>query len=104
MALSPDGKKVLFSIFNLARDAGDLWLMDVERGVPTRNTFRPGISADGIWSPDGNMIAFQSDNMMMYRKPANGTGKEELLTALLTDALAESDAAIFASDSQHQCR
>ena len=30
------------------------------------------------------------------------TGKEELLTALLTDALAESDAAIFASDSQHE--
>jgi AcrR family transcriptional regulator len=30
------------------------------------------------------------------------TGKEELLTALLTDALAETDAAIFAPDSQHR--
>jgi AcrR family transcriptional regulator len=30
------------------------------------------------------------------------TSKEELLTALLTDALAESDAAIFAPDSQHR--
>jgi AcrR family transcriptional regulator len=30
------------------------------------------------------------------------TGKEELLTALLTDALAESDAAIYAPDSQHR--
>jgi AcrR family transcriptional regulator len=30
------------------------------------------------------------------------TGKEKLLTALLTDALAESDAAIFAPDSQHR--
>ena len=30
------------------------------------------------------------------------TGKEELLTALLADALAESDAAIFAPDSQHR--
>jgi AcrR family transcriptional regulator len=30
------------------------------------------------------------------------TGKEELLTALLTDALAESDAAIFAPDSLHR--
>jgi len=78
-ALSPDGKKVLFSIINLARDASDLWLLDVERGVPTRSTFRPGVSADGIWSPDGNMIAFESDNRMIYRKPANGTGKEELL-------------------------
>jgi AcrR family transcriptional regulator len=30
------------------------------------------------------------------------TGKEELLTALLADALAESDAAIYAPDSQHR--
>jgi len=30
------------------------------------------------------------------------TGKEELLTALLADALSDSDAAIFASDSPHQ--
>jgi serine/threonine protein kinase len=78
-SLSPDGKKVLISIFNLTRDAADLWLLDVERGVPTRSTFRPGISADGIWSPDGNTIVFQADNRMIYRKPANGTGKEELL-------------------------
>jgi serine/threonine protein kinase len=77
--LSPDGKKVLLSIFNLARDASDLWLLDVERGVPSRNTFRPGVSADGIWSPDGSTIAFQSDNRMIYRRPANRTGNEELL-------------------------
>jgi AcrR family transcriptional regulator len=30
------------------------------------------------------------------------TSKEELLTALLTDALAESDEVIFAADSQHR--
>ena len=77
--LSPDGKKVLFSIFNLSRELSDLWLLDVERGVPSRSTFRPGVSADGIWSPDGNTIAFQSDNQMIYRKAADGTGKEELL-------------------------
>ncbi len=77
--LSPDGKKVLLSIFNLARDASDLWLLDVERGVPSRSTFRPGVSADGIWSSDGSTIAFQSDNRMIYRRPANGTGNEELL-------------------------
>ena len=52
-AISPDEKKILLSIFNQAGDASDLWLLDVERGVPSRSTFRPGISADGIWSPDG---------------------------------------------------
>ena len=78
-ALSPDGKRVLFSIFNKAGDASDLWLLDVERGVPTRVTFRPGRSAAGIWSPDGNTIAFESDNQTMYTKSADGTGKELLI-------------------------
>jgi Tol biopolymer transport system component len=69
----------LQSIFNVAGDAADLWLLDVDRGVPSRSTFRPGVSADGIWSPDRNTIAFQSDNRVIFRKPANGTGKEDQL-------------------------
>jgi eukaryotic-like serine/threonine-protein kinase len=80
-SLSPDEKEILFSIFNEAGDVSDLWLLDVARGVPTRVTFRTGISADGIWSPDGSTIVFQSDNSAIYRKPANGAGKEELLTS-----------------------
>jgi eukaryotic-like serine/threonine-protein kinase len=78
-ALSPDGKTVLFTIFNNAGDASDLWALDVARGVPTRSTFRPGTSTSGIWSPDGNTIAFESDNRAIYTKPANGAGKEELI-------------------------
>ncbi|MBZ5644316.1 MAG: protein kinase [Acidobacteriia bacterium] len=77
--ISPDGKTILYSLFNVAGDASDLWLMDMARGVPSRGTFRSGISADGIWSRDGSTIVFQSDNLFIYRKPANGTGKEELL-------------------------
>jgi serine/threonine protein kinase/Tol biopolymer transport system component len=79
--LSPDEKEILFSLFNVAGDASDLWLLDVARGVPSRVTFRAGISGDGIWSPDGSTIVFQSDNTAIYRKPANGAGKEELLLA-----------------------
>ena len=78
-AISPDGKAILYTLFNVAGDASDLWMMDVARGVASRSTFRSGISADGIWSPDGSTIVFQSDNVSIYRKPANGTGKEELL-------------------------
>jgi eukaryotic-like serine/threonine-protein kinase len=78
-ALSPDGKEILQSIANVAGDMADLWLLDVGRGVPSRATFRPGVSADGIWSPDGSTIAFQADNRLIFRKPANGAGKEEQL-------------------------
>jgi eukaryotic-like serine/threonine-protein kinase len=78
-ALSPDGKTILTSIFSAGGDTSDLWLLDVARGVSSRITFRPGTSADGIWSPDGSTIAFESDNLSIYRKPANGSGKEEML-------------------------
>lgn len=77
--LSPDQKEILFNLFNVAGDSSDVWLLDVARGVPSRSTFRTGISADGIWSPDGNSIVFQSNFTAIYRKAANGTGKEEPL-------------------------
>ena len=79
--LSPDQKEILFSLFNVAGDTSDIWLLDVARGVQSRSTFRAGISADGIWSPDGSSIVFQFNNTEIYRKAANGTGKEELLLA-----------------------
>jgi eukaryotic-like serine/threonine-protein kinase len=79
MALSPNEKGILFNLFNAGGDTSDIWLLDVERGVPSRFTFRPGLSSSGIWSPDGSTIVFESDNRTIYRKPANGTGKEELL-------------------------
>ena len=77
-ALSPDGKQVALGI-RTHSDGADLWILDTARGVPTRFTFRPGLSMDGVWSPDGSHIIFQSDNRSIYEKPANGTGKEELL-------------------------
>jgi len=78
-ALSPDGKRISYSVRNEAGDAGDIWLMDVTRGVPSRFTFRPGISVHPIWSPDGSSIIFGADLESIYRKPASGAGKEELL-------------------------
>jgi Tol biopolymer transport system component len=79
VSLSPDEKRIMLSIANVAGDAADLWLLDVERGVPSRFTFRPGLSRSGIWSPDGSTTVFVSDSRAIYRKPANGTGQEELL-------------------------
>jgi eukaryotic-like serine/threonine-protein kinase len=79
MALSPDERRILFTLFNVAGVASDIWLLDVERGVPTRFTFRPGLSGGGIWSPDGSTSVFEYNNRAIYRKPTNGTGKEELL-------------------------
>jgi len=79
MAMSPNEKGILFGLFNEGGDTSDIWLLDVERGVPSRFTFRPGLSGSGIWSPDGSTSVFAYNNRAIYRKPANGTGTEELL-------------------------
>ena len=48
-AISPDGKRVVFSkVAEQSRDSADLWMLDVARGVSSRFTFRPGISADPV--------------------------------------------------------
>jgi len=79
-AISPDGKRIVFSkIAEQAKDGSDLWMLDVARGVSSRFTFRPGISADPVWSPDGSRIVFSVDNNSIYEKPANGAGEEKLL-------------------------
>jgi serine/threonine protein kinase len=79
LSLSPDEHKVAFALGVVAGDKSDLWLLDLARGVPTRFTFRSGTTLDGVWSPDGARIVYQSDNTSFYVKPANGAGNEEML-------------------------
>jgi len=77
--LSPDGKQIALSIRTPGEDGSNLWMLDVARGVPSRFTFRAGRSSQPVWSPDGSRIIFGVDNDSLYEKPANGSGKEELL-------------------------
>jgi eukaryotic-like serine/threonine-protein kinase len=79
-ALSPDGTRVVYSKrTEQTSDNADLWMLDVARGVSSRFTFRPGISSDPVWSPDGSRIIFQANNNSIYEKPVNGAGQEKLL-------------------------
>ncbi len=76
--LSPDGTR-------LATEAGDantdVWIYDLKRQVNTRLTFGAGSSSSPVWSPDGQWISYVGVRGIfnLYRKPANGTGQEELL-------------------------
>jgi serine/threonine protein kinase/Tol biopolymer transport system component len=80
---SPDGKFLATSIYDNS-GGEDIWLFDLTRGVRSRFTFGPSLSDDPVWSPDGKMIAFDSNRTgtyAIYQKPANGTQKEELIFA-----------------------
>ena len=79
--LSPDGKRLALTVL---KDGNfDIWVYDLERGVPTRLTFDDAPDTEQVWSPDGRYLAFSSgrdgaDNL--YRKRADGSGDEERLT------------------------
>ncbi len=79
--LSPDGKRLALTVL---KDGNfDIWVYDLERGVPTRLTFHDAPETEQVWSPDGRSLAFSSgrsgaDNL--YRKRADGSGDEERLT------------------------
>jgi eukaryotic-like serine/threonine-protein kinase len=77
--LSPQGDRVALDIDN---GVNDVWVLDLARGVKTRLTFGPTGNTFPVWSPDGKWIAFSSlraGSGGIYRKPADGSGAEELL-------------------------
>ena len=79
-SLSPDGRRV--ATFRALNGNVDVWLLDVERGVPTRFTFDSADDVLPVWSRDGSRIVFNSNRKGvhdLYVKSASGAGGEEAL-------------------------
>jgi dipeptidyl aminopeptidase/acylaminoacyl peptidase len=84
LAVSPDGTRVAGTRMDPATGNWDLWLVDLETGVPTRITRQPGIDADPVWSPDGTRLAYLSrraDVHGLYRLSL-ADGSEQLLLTI----------------------
>jgi Tol biopolymer transport system component len=80
LEFSPDRRNLAVSITTGSNM--DIWLYDVERGLPRRFTFDPATELQAVWSPDERTIVFDSDrkgHQDLYRKSANGSGAEEPL-------------------------
>ncbi|HXT87058.1 MAG TPA: hypothetical protein VN745_08550, partial [Verrucomicrobiae bacterium] len=82
-AISPDGTRLAVSYTGPSSTKPDIWMFDLTRGIKTRVTFAPGISADAFWSPDGKVcfLSNQDGSFRLYEKPADGTGKPVALVA-----------------------
>ena len=77
--LSPDGTKVALDIQD---QENDIWVWDVPRVTLTRLTFDPGLDRTPVWTPDGQRIAFSSQQdgpPNLFWQAADGTGSVERL-------------------------
>ena len=88
LALSPDERRVAISVESPSSRNHDIWIMDIERNVPSRVTFDPADDLSPVWSPNSTQIAFEgerSGKMTLRQRLVSGTGTDEpLLEALGT--------------------
>ena len=79
-SVSPDGRYLAVTRAE-GQGASDVWLIDLERDVPTRFTFDAAAETP-LWSPDGQRIVFTSSRKGsgdLYQRDSTGAGEEELL-------------------------
>jgi dipeptidyl aminopeptidase/acylaminoacyl peptidase len=112
--ISPDGRKVLFTVTTSdlmkAKRTKHIWLMDVDGSNARQFTSGEKDESSPIFSPDGTMIAFISSregDENLYVIPANG-GEAHRLTSISTgvsDPLWSPDGKwiVFSSDVCPEC-
>ena len=79
--IARDGLRASASRPSTERATRDIWTFDVGRNLGTRFTFEPGNEFEGVWSPDGSNVAFNSDRngrLDLYMKTSTGIGEELL--------------------------
>jgi len=84
LKLSPDGHRVV-------TNAGDIWVIDVDRDIRTRLTFEGAGNEAPVWSADGSEIIYAArdapkERASIYRRRADGNGPRQLVARLSGDA------------------
>ncbi len=80
--ISHDGRRIAYDQSEATSDSGDIWVLDLDRGIPTRLTFDPRNESSPNWSPDDSRLAFfgnvgaRSD---LFTVASDGTGTPETL-------------------------
>jgi Tol biopolymer transport system component/tRNA A-37 threonylcarbamoyl transferase component Bud32 len=79
LRLSPDARRAASSVPGTNGD-GELWIIDLVRGVRTRLAHGSTSFIDPTWSADGRMLMYSSQekgNLDIYVRPADGSGEME---------------------------
>lgn len=78
--LSPDGRYVAVGYDATGAGQQNLWIYDLQRRIPVQLT-NSGIDTAHVWSADGRSLLYTSQRKLtgLFRRPADGTGQEELL-------------------------
>jgi hypothetical protein len=82
LALSPDERRVAVGKVTGSPANLDIWIIELARNVPSRQTFDPGTDLWPVWSPDGTHVVFasqRSGKISLRQKLINGTAADELL-------------------------
>jgi serine/threonine protein kinase len=77
LSLAPNGRTIAFT--KTLNGNKDIWLLDLESGLPRRFTLSEAWDGAPIWSPDGKQLVFSSLRkgiLDLYRKSADETGME----------------------------
>ena len=84
MSLSSDERRVAVTLVGGPPENRDIWILDAQRGTPTRFTFDAGLDDSPIWSPDNVTLVFQTSHggfPELRQKRLDGTGNDEPLVS-----------------------
>ncbi len=89
LTLSPDQKRIALDVLDPEVGGRQIWLLDLERDIPSRITSEPWQQQLPIWSPESDRLVFASDREGVFNlaeRVASGVGGEKpLLKSSATD-------------------
>jgi eukaryotic-like serine/threonine-protein kinase len=80
--LSPDGRRVAVDISDPKVNSVNLWLLGVSEAGSSRFTFNPTEEVVGVWSRDGNTLAYRgipTSGLALFMKRASGLEREKII-------------------------